>query len=63
MNIPTRRSCGHQEAVTFKGSPSAWKEREELLKRAPCNKCHIQQLQDRVKAAVPTLTELCLGPK
>ncbi len=51
MKIPVTRSCGHKETVDFKGTTAAWKDREALLKRLPCNECHIKRLRERVKGS------------
>jgi len=61
MTYRVRRGCGCHEDVSFKGSNAAWKEREVLLKRLPCNFCHTKRLKERVSAGVPSLAEMCFG--
>ena len=61
MNYPVKRECGCRETVSFKGSNVAWKEREALLEKTPCTKCHLKRLQEKVRTGVPSLTELCFG--
>ena len=61
MNYQVRRECGCIDKVDFKGTHAAWKERETLMKKLPCNKCHAKRIQEKVKAGVPQLTEHCFG--
>jgi ssDNA-binding Zn-finger/Zn-ribbon topoisomerase 1 len=62
MRYLVKRECGCTESVAFKGSDVAWKERERMLKKLPCNKCHLKRMRERVSTGVPTLTEMCFGP-
>lgn len=61
MTYRVKRQCGCVEKVEFKGTDAAWKEREVLLERLPCLKCHAKRLQERVRDGVPSLIEMCSG--
>ena len=61
MTYQIKRECGCLEKINFTGSNAAWREREILLKRLPCCKCHTKRIKERVSAGVPSLTEICLG--
>lgn len=61
MTYQVRRECGCVEKIEFKGSDAAWRERDAMLKRLPCSKCHAKRLQERVSAGVPTLLGMCFG--